>query len=336
MKCTNNQMPHPLLKRGCVVLFLAVFLAFCSGCGRNSYQMPYTASGDVSSFRIVNLEESSELADPFAKDICVVGAEGVNLDSVDMTRASAAGLFDINGKNTIYAKNVHEKLYPASLTKVMTALVAIKHGSTDMKLTASGNVRLQEPGAQVCGIKEGDQMTLNQALHLLLINSANDAAVVIAEGVGGSLEGFAEMMNEEAASLGATNTHFVNPHGLPDDNHYTTAYDMYLIMNAAVKYQLFNEIIQMDSFTTVYFDKNGAEKDVSVKNSNGYIQGTVEAPGGVTVLGGKTGTTNAAGNCLVLISRDSSSNPYISIIMRSEGRDALYEQMTDLLEEIVN
>ena len=111
---------------------------------------------------------------------------------------------------------------------------------------------------------------------------------------------------------------------------------MYLIMNAAGKYQLFNEIIQMDNYTTVYYDKNGAEKDISVKNSNAYIQGNATVPSGVTVLGGKTGTTNAAGNCLVLISRDSSSNPYISIIMRSEGRDALYEQMTDLLEEIVN
>ncbi len=328
MKCTNE--------RTCGLLFLILLLFFCEGCGRVSYEMPYTASSEISSFRIVNQKESSELADPFAKDICVAGTDGILLDSVDMSRASAAGLFDINRKNTIYAKNIHEKLYPASLTKVMTALVAIKHGSTDMKLTASGNVRLQEPGAQVCGIKEGDQMTLNQALHLLLINSANDAGVVIAEGIGGSLEGFAEMMNEEAAAIGATNTHFTNPHGLPDDNHYTTAYDMYLIMNAAVKYQLFNEIIQMDNYTTVYYDKNGAEKDISVKNSNAYIQGNATVPSGVTVLGGKTGTTNAAGNCLVLISRDSSSNPYISIIMRSEGRDALYEQMTDLLEEIVN
>ena len=211
MKCTN--------KRTCGLLFLILLLFFCEGCGRVSYEMPYTASSEISSFRIVNQKESSELADPFAKDICVAGTDGILLDSVDMSRASAAGLFDINRKNTIYAKNIHEKLYPASLTKVMTALVAIKHGSTDMKLTASGNVRLQEPGAQVCGIKEGDQMTLNQALHLLLINSANDAGVVIAEGIGGSLEGFAEMMNEEAAAIGATNTHFTNPHGLPDDKH---------------------------------------------------------------------------------------------------------------------
>lgn len=326
MKCTNN-------KKKVFALLLAALC--CTGCGNASYDMPYTASSEVSSFRIVNAEASSGLADPFAESLCVVDTD-ISSDEVDMSRATGAALFNLNRKETLYAKNVHEKLYPASLTKVLTALVAIKHGSIDMKLTASANVRNLESGAQVCGVKEGDQMTLNQALHLLLINSANDVAVMVAEGVGGSLEGFAEMMNEEARELGATNSNFVNPHGLPDDNHYTTVYDLYLITNEAVNYQLFNEIIQMDSYTTIYYDKNGAEKEVSVNNTNAYIRGGVQPPGGVTVLGGKTGTTNAAGNCLMLISRDSSSNPYISIIMRAEGSDALYEQMTDLLDEIVN
>ena len=333
MKCSSKTKKLSIAVRISLTVLLAA--AFLTGCGQAQFAQPYTASPSVSSFRIVNLEEDAQTAAPFADNLCVASGDIGSAD-VDMSNASAAGLFDLNRKETLYAKNVHERLYPASLTKIMTALIALENGSSDMMLTASANVRNLESGAQVCGIREGDQMTLNQALHLLLINSANDAGVVIAEGIGGSLEGFAEMMNEEAAAIGATNTHFTNPHGLQDDNHYTTAYDMYLIMNAAVKYQLFNEIIQMDNYTTVYYDKNGAEKDISVKNSNAYIQGNATVPSGVTVLGGKTGTTNAAGNCLVLISRDSSSNPYISIIMRSEGRDALYEQMTDLLEEIVN
>lgn len=308
---------------------------FCMGCGSAQYSMPYTVSSEVSSYRIVSTEKSMGVAEPFARELCVA-AKDVNTDAVDMSKASSAGLFDLNESQTVYAKNIHEKLYPASLTKIMTALVAIKYGSTDMTLTATANVKINESGAQVCGIKEGDKLTLNQALHLLLVNSANDAAVVIAEGVAGSVEAFAEMMNEEALLLGATNTHFVNPHGLTDDNHYSTAYDLYLIMNEAVKYSLFNEIIQMDSYSTVYYDKNGKEKEVSVKNTNYYIQGTAEAPGGVTVLGGKTGTTNAAGHCLILLSRDSSSKPYISIILRAEDKDSLYSQMTELLGEINN
>lgn len=327
MKCINSKFKNISVLLGASVLLL-------TGCGQASYDIPYAANSEVSSFRIVNLEEERGVAEPFACDLCVVDTDTGN-GGIAIT-ASAAGLFDVNQKNTIYAKNVHEKLYPASLTKVMTALVALKHSSSDMMLTATSNVRILESGAQVCGIKEGDQMMLNQALHLLLINSANDAAVMIAEGIAGSVDAFADMMNEEALALGATNTHFVNPHGLPDDNHYTTAYDMYLIMNEAVNYSLFNEIIHMDSYTAVYTDRNGASKEISVNNSNYFIQGTAQAPSGITVLGGKTGTTNAAGHCLVLISRDSSSNPYISIILRADSRDGLYEQMTDLLGEINN
>ena len=122
-------------------------------------------------------------------------------------------------------------------------------------------------------------MTLNQALHALLIKSANDAAVAIAEHIGGSVEGFADMMNEEAQAIGATNSHFVNPHGLNAENHYVTAYDMYLIFNEALKYDTVNEIISMTSYDTVYTDKNGNEKTLSVKNTNQYLAGNVAAPG---------------------------------------------------------
>ena len=206
----------------------------------------------------------------------------------------------------------------------------------DMTLTASANVANLESGAQVCGLKEGDQMTLDQALHILLIYSANDVAVMIAEGIGGSVEEFADMMNEEALEIGATNTHFVNPHGLSDDNHYTTVYDMYLITNAAVQYERFNEIIRTTEYSTVYYDKNGNSKELNVNSTNYYFQGQAQAPAGITVLGGKTGTTNAAGHCLVLVSRDTSGNPYISVIMRAESREDLYSQMSDLLDEINN
>ena len=253
-----------------------------------------------------------------------------------MSKVSGAALFDINNKETIYAKNVHDKLYPASLTKVMTALVALKHGSADMLLTASENVTNLEADAQTCGLKEGDQMTLAQALHILLINSANDVAIMVAEGIGGSVEEFAVLMNEEALALGATNTNFVNPHGLSDDNHYTTVYDLYLIMNEAIQYDLFNEIISMSSYNTVYHNEKGEAKELTVNNTNHYLQGEAQAPTGITVHGGKTGTTNAAGHCLVLISRDTSGNPYISVVLRADSRDDLYTQMTELLNQINN
>lgn len=329
MKCINNKIS---------CFFIGVFLTGCTlmGCGSKPYEMAYSVDYPVSSYRMDSSAESDDMATPFAKDLCVADEDILEGTHVDMAQASAAALFCISNNQTIYAKNVHEKLAPASLTKLMTALVALKYSSPDTMLTASANVKINESGAQLCGLREGDQMTLAQALHVLLINSANDAAVLIAEGVGGSVAGFCDLMNKEAREIGATNSNFVNPHGLTADNHYVTAYDMYLIFNAALDYELISEIIHMPSYTTVYRDREGNEKELSVNNSNLYLQGEKSAPDAVTVIGGKTGTTNAAGRCLILLSRDSSGKSYISIILRSENRDTLYDGMTDLLEEIKN
>ena len=189
-------------------------------------------------------------------------------------------------------------------------------------------------GPRLFGVKKGDTMTLDQALHISLINSANDVSVMIAEGIGGSVDNFVEMMNEEALRLGATNTHFTNPHGLSADNHYTTSYDLYLIFNEAIKYELFNEIIHMTSYSTTYYDKDMEPKEFSCNTLNWFLRGDYEAPENITVVGGKTGTTNAAGHCLVLLSKDTSGNRYISVILRSESRDVLYSQMSDMLSLI--
>lgn len=323
MKCINR------IKRGAAFLLLCTLL---TGCGKVSYDFPYDPDYSVSSYRIVNTE-TQDTSTTFAKDLCVV-ADDVLSDDVDTSEASAAGLFDITNGEVLYAKNVYEKLYPASLTKVMTALVALKYGNTDDMLTATENVRINEAGAQLCGIKPGDTMTLDQALHILLIYSANDVAVMIAEHIGGSVEQFAAMMNAEAKAIGATNSNFVNPHGLSDDNHYVTAYDIYLIFNEAIKYDLFTEIIHMSSYETTYHDAAGEAKEVSINTTNRYLKGTYDMPENVTVIGGKTGTTNAAGNCLVLLSKDTSGKPYISVIMRASSVDIIYAEMTDLLGEI--
>lgn len=330
MRITNK---ISLLKRS-ITVTLMTGLLFAGGCGRPQYDMPYAVNSDVSAFRIVNIQEEGQIAESFAVDLCVSSSD-VNTGALELSEESGAGLFDLNKKRVLFARDIHERMYPASLTKIMTALVALKHSSADTVLTASANVTRLEAGATTCGLREGDQMTLAQALHVLLINSANDAAVMIAEGIAGSIEEFAGMMNEEALALGATNTHFVNPHGLSNEDHYTTVYDIYLIMNEAVKYDMFNEIIRTAEYTTVYNDRNGNPKELTVNSTNAYLTGT-EAPAGVTVMGGKTGTTSAARNCLALLARDTAGNPYISVILRAETRDALYLQMTELLNEINN
>lgn len=294
--------------------------------------MPYDSNYQVSSFQLVQNDDFQTVT-PFAADLCVVDAD-ISNSEVALTDVASAALFDLDGLNTLYAVDANKQVHPASLTKIMTALVALKHGSPDQMLTATENVKITESGAQLCGIKPGDSMTLDQALHILLIYSANDVAVMIAEGVGGTVENFVELMNEEAKALGATNCHFTNPNGLTEEGHYATAYDLYLIFEEALKYDLFNEIIQMTAYNTNYTGSDGKSYALEIKTTNRYLNGNCAMPEGITVIGGKSGTTRAAGHCLILLARSSNGKPYISVIMNSDSTDNLYMKMTDLLNAV--
>ncbi len=305
-----------------------------TGCTTKEYTFAYDSGNPVSSFRMTENAVAGQ-ADLFAEDLCVAASDVTEGTSVSLEEESCGGLFDLNGCKVIYAKDIHEKRYPASLTKVMTALLALKYGNPEDIITVSSvSAGITESGATLCGLKAGDTLTLEQALNALLIYSANDAGLAIAEHIGGSAEGFAQMMNEEAKALGATNSNFVNPHGLHDENHYVTAYDMYLIFNEAMQYELFREIIHKDVYETTYMDRNGQPKTLDFKSTNQYLQGACQAPENITVIGGKTGTTSAAKSCLILLAEDSSGNPYISVILHASERSVLYEKMTALLSEI--
>ena len=179
----------------CLVLALVLVLGM-TACGNTAYDMPYGSNDSVSGFNVVQ-KDNSNVVPVFAESLCVINGNMLSAD-VDMSTATSALLCDVNKSEVLYSKNPHERLYPASLTKVMTALLAIKYGSMDQTMTASSSVNITESGAQLCGLKVGDRMTLNQALHILLIYSANDVAMLIAENVGGSVENFIQMMNEEA------------------------------------------------------------------------------------------------------------------------------------------
>ena len=184
-------------------------------------------------------------------------------------------------------------------------------------------------------MRAGEKYTLKELLYAMMLQSANDAAACIAYAVGGSIEGFADMMNAEATKLGATQSNFKNPNGLNVEDHLVTAYDMYLIFSAAMKYDTFSEIISMNSYSVKWTDENGEGQSRDIDNTNGYLRGDVSAPSGVTVIGGKTGTTNAAGHCLILLAKDGAGNPYIAVILRDTDGDTLYSDMTNMLNEIV-
>ena len=188
-----------------------------TGCGAKEFTFAYDRNRNNTSFSTASHTQGKTM-EAFASGLCVTAGDVTAGTDVDMSQASAAGLFDVSSGKVIYAKNVHEKLNPASLTKILTALCALKYGNPEDVLTATENVYISESGAVKLGVAAGDTMTMDQALHALLLKSANDVAVMIAEHISGSVEGFAELMNETANSLGATNSHFVNPHGLTDQS----------------------------------------------------------------------------------------------------------------------
>ena len=141
-------------------------------------------------------------------------------------------------------------------------------------------------------------------------------------------------MNAQAAELMATNSHFVNSNGLHDENHYTTAYDLYLIFNECIKHPEFLEIIRADSYTASYTKADGGTETMEFEPTNYYAAGMAMLPYGASVIGGKTGTTNEAGNCLILLNEDDEQNPYISVIMGAESKELLYQDMTEMINSI--
>ena len=171
--------------------------------------------------------------------------------------AKAALIVETNTGKIIYEKDIYEQNYPASVTKILTAILTIENCELDDVATVSQTAISHIPtGYVIAPLYIGEQITIKDLLYALMLKSANDAAYVLAEHVGGSVEGFSEMMNKKAEELECKNTHFVNPNGIHNQNHYTTAYDMYLISNYAMKNETFKEIVSTYEYTLSPTNKN--------------------------------------------------------------------------------
>ena len=204
------------------------------------------------------------------------------------TIARSAVLIDADDNGALFGKNENEVVPPASTTKIMTAILALESGKLDQPITISQNAVSVEPS--VLGLHMGDQITMREALTGMMIVSGNDAAVAIAETIAGSVPAFANMMNEKAKELGATNTHFVNPNGLTEPDHYSTAHDMALIASYAMKNPEFRHIVSLKDYNVQYMDGHTEY----VTTTNHFLESGFKGANGI-----KTGFTNAAGDCLV-------------------------------------
>lgn len=328
MKCTSKL----------ISLVLTATMLLMTGCGqeRVSLDAPYDVYDMTRTAGIAADISGSEKA-YFSDALCVSENVSIGTDKTDSQVAEGAATFNLATGSVVYAKNIYKRLYPASTTKILTAYIALIHcDNLDAKVTVSANAVDQASDSSVCNLKEGDVVTMRDLLYGLMLRSGNDAAIAIAEYISGDVASFAELMNEEATKLGATQTHFVNPNGLPDENHYTTVYDMYLLFAKAVENKTFVDIISTKSYDAVYTDALGETVEHTWENTNQYLTGAAEAPEGFNVIGGKTGTTGEAGYCLVLYSYNASSQPIISIVFKADGKSNLYLLMNEMLQGFAN
>lgn len=239
-----------------------------------------------------------------------------NTNSGPDINAESALLIDNKTNKVLYSKDMNRKMFPASTTKILTAILVLENHSLDEKVTASYNAVMTIPsGYSTASIQIDEVLTVEQLLELLLVHSSNDAANVLAEYTGGSIDSFVAMMNTKINELGLSDTHFTNPYGLQDNNHYTTAHDLAIIMQYCLKNDDFRKIAGQASCAIPSTNKSEPRKYSSTNelliagNSNYYPN----------LIAGKTGYTSEAGECLVSAAYNDNLE-LVNVILNSNNR----------------
>ena len=267
----------------------------------------------------------------------IVFSSFVNADEESLPDISSpsALLMDYSSGKILYEKNINEKRYPASLTKIMTAIIVLENCELSDTATVSYDAVMSlSSGYVTANLQVGEELTVEQLLYVLMVGSSNDAAIVLAEHVSGSVENFATLMNEKAKELGCRSTNFVNPNGAHDENHYSTAYDLALIAKYAMQNDTFRTLVSTTFYTLPTTNKYDREDrifrttnsllhlDTSDRADNYYYQ---------YATGIKTGFTTPAGNCLIASANKNNLELITVVLGASQTKDGLSQRYLDTL-----
>lgn len=265
----------------------------------------------------------------------ILGTIPAQATEVPALTCESAVLIDAKTGNILYEKNSEKVMFPASTTKIMTAIVAfdaISNGEialdTPLTLSQAAFDTLATDGSSI-GLKVGETMTLEGLLQGLLLASGNDAAAVIAEGISGSIDAFVGRMNEKASSMGLSNTHFVNPHGLHHQEHYTTAHELAKIARAAMEIEAFRNIVEC---AHIYLPATNLAEERYFINTNNLVSRMrypyyfYEYATGI-----KTGSTTEAGSCLVS-SAENNGISVIAVVLNATDTSTSHNESKSLLE----
>lgn len=272
-------------------------------------------------FLIILLNFSTVCADDVDNEVDfedTIEVTASNVSELPKTNSRRYIVYDRISKSMIIGKNEDVKSAMASTTKIMTTIVILEKADLNEKVTVSA--KAGGTGGSRLGLKRGDKASVRDLLYGLMLRSGNDAAVALAEHVGGSVKGFAELMNEKAIELGLTNTHFVTPHGLDDANHYTTALELAKLTDYAMDNETFAKIVGTKS-TTIYINNQSRQ----INNTNellGVLNG---------VVGVKTGFTNNAGRCLVTETKRNNMD-IITIVLGADTKKDRTKDSVNLIE----
>ena len=267
--------------------------------------------------------------------LMIIGIQSISFADEPKLNSEAAILVEVSTGRIIYEKNSTKQMYPASTTKVLTAILVIENCNLDEIVTVRESALSNIPSGYVtCNLQVGEQLTVKDLLYALMIPSANDAAYVLAEYVAGSVEDFSVMMNDKARQLGCKTTHFVNPNGIHEDSHYSTAYDLYLIANYAMKNEFFRSLVATTEYTLPATEKYPNEDRV-LKTTNELLDENSRKYFYKNAIGIKTGYTSKAGNCLIGgASRDGLE--FIAVVLNggttNEGLNSRYVDSKKLFE----
>lgn len=252
-------------------------------------------------------------------------------DNAPKIASKAAIVMEASTGAILYAKNIHETYYPASITKILTTLLAAENSSLGETVTFShDSVYDVEADSSRLWIDVGEELTMEQCLYGIMLESANDVAYAVAEHISGDVDSFAELMNQKATELGCVDSNFVNPHGLPDPDHVTSAYDMALISRAAINNKTFREVTGTRTFTIP--PTNLQEETRPLSNHHRFIKKTIPYEG---AIGGKTGYTTKAKYTLVTFA-ERNGVTLISVILYCDSIPNEYSDTSSILDYAFN
>lgn len=260
-------------------------------------------------------------------------AEEGTASNIPSTYSPSTLLMDLDSGKILYSKNANTRMYPASTTKIMTAILTIENCElTDTAVASHDAVYSVPAGYTHASIQEGEELTIEQLLNVLLIPSANEAASILAEHIAGSVEAFADMMNAKAVEIGCKDTHFVNPNGVHDENHYSTAYDLALIGKYAMQYDVFRDIASKTSCSLPATDKYPRE-DRLFNTTNNLIKENYSTAANnyyyPYATAGKTGYTDAAKNCIVATAKKDDISLLAVVLHGERTEDGLSQRALD-------